>query len=141
MDGLDTLNGGAGFDTIIGGANGDRMTGGADADTFVFNSLADIGTGSVSDIDFDLITDFHIGQDRIDLTGIDADTNTAGNQAFSVVDSFTGQAGQLMLVNGFFDGQDRSAILLDVNGDGHEDAFFFVDTTNGQLPSITDLIL
>jgi hypothetical protein len=37
--------------------------------------------------------------------------------------------------------QGRPAVLIDVDGDAVEDAFFFVDTTNGAMPSATDFIL
>ena len=141
MGGLDVLNGGAGFDTIIGGANGDLMTGGANADTFVFNSVEDMGDGSISSLDCDLITDFDGGQDRIDLSGIDANSIVAGDQAFSVVESFTGSAGELMIIMGLFNGIERPAIVVDVDGNGVEDGFFFIDATDGTLPLITDLIL
>jgi Ca2+-binding RTX toxin-like protein len=141
MDGLDTMNGGAGTDTLIGGASGDRMTGGANADTFTFTSMADIGDGSGGGIDFDLITDFEIGTDHIDLSDIDADPTQAGNQAFTFVNAFTGVAGQLRVVEGFFDGASRPAVLIDLDGDAVEDAFFFVDTVGGALPSATDFML
>jgi Ca2+-binding RTX toxin-like protein len=139
--GMDMLSGGNGDDTLIGGANGDRMVGGANADTFVFNRTSDIGRGSLDSSDYDLITDFEIGIDRIDLSAIDANSLEGGNQAFTVVGAFTGQAGQLMIVEGFFDGISRPAVLIDLNGDAVEDAFFFVDTTSGALPSATDFIL
>ncbi|MCS4534721.1 Ig-like domain-containing protein, partial [Neisseria montereyensis] len=59
-NGLDNiLNGMAGDDRIIGGAGSDTLTGGAGRDTFVFDSVLD---GSV-----DIITDFTVGQDKIEL--------------------------------------------------------------------------
>ncbi len=57
--GDDVLNGGAGNDIIRDGAGNDTMTGGAGADTFV---LAYDGTA-------DTITDFTVGEDKIDLSG------------------------------------------------------------------------
>lgn len=60
--GLDTLNGGDGNDTINGGSGQDSMTGGAGADVFVF---ADNDSGSVEP--HDVITDFVIGVDRLQL--------------------------------------------------------------------------
>lgn len=54
----DTLSGGAGDDFLHDGAGADRLTGGAGADVFVF--CADTST--------DVITDFELGVDRIDLS-------------------------------------------------------------------------
>lgn len=55
--GNDSLSGGAGEDVIIAGTGRDTLTGGDGADVFVFT--ADGGA--------DMITDFRIGQDRINL--------------------------------------------------------------------------
>ncbi|MGJ8611047.1 MAG: calcium-binding protein, partial [Octadecabacter sp.] len=55
----DQLFGGAGSDTLHGGLGHDELTGGADSDTFVF-------AGTVNN---DIITDFEVGVDQIDLTG------------------------------------------------------------------------
>jgi serralysin len=54
----DRLIGGGGDDRLLGGAGGDRYTGGGGADTFVLAN----GTGH------DRITDFHAGEDRLDLS-------------------------------------------------------------------------
>ena len=52
------LNGGGGDDVLIDGAGTDRLTGGAGRDTFML----------VADDTLDVITDFTVGEDRIDLT-------------------------------------------------------------------------
>ena len=65
-DGNDTIYGQEGNDTITGGAGDDVMSGGIGDDIFV---LAD-GSGS------DVATDFEIGSDLLDVTGLtDADGN------------------------------------------------------------------
>ena len=78
-------------------------------DIFRFSALSD----SVAGIDRDNITDFSKG-DRIDLRGMDANSNLKGNQAFRYIadGDFSGKAGELRF--------DASAHLLqgDVNGDG-----------------------
>jgi serralysin len=53
--------------------------------------------------------------DRIDLSAIDADANTAGDQAFSFVGSavFSGVAGELRAVTSLT----NSTVFGDVNGD------------------------
>lgn len=55
--GNDRLSGGAGADTLYAGTGQDTLTGGAGADVFVFTA----------DSSRDRISDFQMGQDRIDL--------------------------------------------------------------------------
>ena len=76
--GVDSLIGGAGNDTLVGGSGADILTGGLDADRFVFSVLADSRPGAS-----DLITDFVHGTDIVDLSAIDADASSNGNQAFA----------------------------------------------------------
>ena len=84
--GADRLYGGAGNDRLIGGDGKDTLNGGADADVFQFNSTADswgAWFGLVGIDNVDTITDFVHGVDRIDLSGIDANTaNHYVNDAF-----------------------------------------------------------
>jgi Ca2+-binding RTX toxin-like protein len=63
-NGLDNvIVGGAGADVIRGGLGEDLLTGGGGRDTFVYGSLAEKG---------DVITDFKVGTDRLDLRGLTA---------------------------------------------------------------------
>lgn len=98
--GNDTLNGGAGNDTLIGGAGKDVLTGGAENDVFKFATLADCGLTLATR---DVINDFVHGQDKIDLSGIDANSLTIGNQTFTSFvranTAFT-EAGQLKMKSG-----------------------------------------
>lgn len=83
LRGADVIDGGAGDDVIAGGTGQDIVTGGLGADRFVFNAgeLA----GRTHDT-ADTITDFsHDQGDRIDLSGLDADTTHAGDQAFTFI--------------------------------------------------------
>jgi Ca2+-binding RTX toxin-like protein len=66
-----------------GGAGKDTYTGGAGVDVFDVDALTDSAPGANRDV----ITDFVHLEDRIDLAGIDANTKTAGDQAFT---SFVG---------------------------------------------------
>ncbi|WP_028998396.1 M10 family metallopeptidase C-terminal domain-containing protein [Azohydromonas australica] len=50
------------------------MTGGSGKDRFSFTDWDDLGFGTLCDV----ITDFTRGQDRIDLSAIDADSTFAG---------------------------------------------------------------
>jgi len=80
--GVNTLIGGAGANVIAGGAGGDTLTGNAGVDTFTYVALTDsFGTGATRDI----ITDFVKGTDRISLSGIDANSVTNGDQAFTSI--------------------------------------------------------
>jgi Ca2+-binding RTX toxin-like protein len=114
--GNNVLIGGAGDDSLIGGAGADTLTGGLGPDRFVLKTLAD---STVAPAGQDVITDFsHAQGDHIVLTAIDANTKLAGDQAFTLVSSFTHVAGQLIQV-----AQPGGAYLVegDVNGDGAPD--------------------
>jgi serralysin len=110
----DALDGGTGSDRLSGGGGTDRLTGGAGDDRFIFSKLSDSGRGAKAD----LITDFSTG-DLIDLSGIDADAGTAGNQAFQKVAAFTGAAAELVLT--YDAGGNQTLLALDVDGDGVSD--------------------
>ena len=86
-----TLVGNAAANVLDGGAGTDRLTGGAGADTFRFAALSDLGLSATRDV----ITDFTPGQDRIDLSAMDANAALAGDQAFSFLTAFTNAAGQV----------------------------------------------
>ena len=95
-NGKDVLNGGDGDDILIGGDDRDEMTGGAGRDVFRFERTGDTLTHSSLR---DVITDFRPGEDKIDLSAIDANASLFawGDQAFTLIGEnarFTG-AGQL----------------------------------------------
>lgn len=125
------LNGGAGNDTLIGGAGQDSLTGGTGNDTFDFNSLQEMGiTSSTADV----ITDFFRGQDKIDLSTLDAITYTTySNEAFSFIGNTTAftAAGQLRL-------QDS---VLYGNTDTDSDAEFAIKLTGVTTLAATDFVL
>ncbi|WP_415409204.1 FG-GAP-like repeat-containing protein [Synechococcus sp. A10-1-5-9] len=81
--GKNRLNGKGGNDTLIGKEDKDKLTGGSDADTFLFQSINDSG---ITNATRDQITDF-TADDTIDLSRIDADPNTNGDQAFVFIGS------------------------------------------------------
>lgn len=84
----------------------------------MFASLSDSRANSTRDV----ITDFSRAEDHyIDLRSIDADSISAGNQAFDFVGSrsFSGEAGELRFKNGILSG--------DVDGDGYADFQLKVD--------------
>jgi Ca2+-binding RTX toxin-like protein len=80
--GTNSLIAGLGSDVLTGGAGSDRLYGGADKvkDVFDFNAITESRTGVARDIVYDFVTEI----DKIDLSGIDANTEKikAGDQAF-----------------------------------------------------------
>jgi Ca2+-binding RTX toxin-like protein len=132
LDGLagnDELQGGRGNDRLIGGRGQDALFGDAGGDRFVFLKIQDSLTNAP-----DRIFDFNRGAgDRIDLSGIDANTRTGGNGRFTFIgsESFSGQAGELRFANGF--------VLADTNGNGAADMAIQVD--NQVSLSASDFIL
>lgn len=87
-NGNDQLSGGDGIDVLRGGAGADSLYGGLDADVFDFDTAAESAAGA-RDVIRSLngtISAFEgagiAGGDVIDLSGIDANTGVAGNQAF-----------------------------------------------------------
>ncbi|WP_028970345.1 calcium-binding protein [Sphingomonas sp. URHD0057] len=107
-----TLIGGGGGDTLIGGGGGDMLTGGVGADRFTLTNISDSAP-----LTPDRITDFAGKKDgdKIDLSAIDADATAAGDQAFKLVNKFSGQAGQL--TTSWDKATDTTSISLDVDGD------------------------
>ncbi len=74
-----TINGGAGNNVINGGAGNDTLSGGAGSDTFAFGGSSFLNL--LSAIGVDSITDFAIGEDKIQLskTSFAALTQSTGN--------------------------------------------------------------
>ncbi len=112
-DGNDIISGGDGDDTICGGAGRDILNGGSGDDLFVYTDVADSG---VINADRDIIKAFdRYGDDTIDLALIDADVNTIGDQAFTLIGdaAFNGTAGELRY--------GANLLQADVDGDGLAD--------------------
>ena len=121
--GYDRLYGENGNDRLYGGLYADKLYGGAGSDTFVFRSVSD---SSVAQAGRDTIYDFSQKErDRIDLKGIDADTTSAGDQAFTFIgtDSFHNTAGELRYR---MKGND-TLLQADVDGDGKTDMLIRID--------------
>lgn len=88
--GDDSLIGGAGDDTLRGGLGADRLAGDAGADVFQWLAMAESNPFAI-----DRILGFQAGQDRLDVSAIDADATAAGDQAFAFIGSaaFSGGVG------------------------------------------------
>lgn len=115
--GDDTIDGQNGTDVIYGNAGADVMTGGNGNDRYIYFNLNDSGVGPNNR---DFITDFNaLGNDRIEISRIDANENQGGNQVFQFIGNtgFSNTAGELRatFVNG------NTLIQADVNGSGTAD--------------------
>ncbi len=124
--GQDRLNGGDGADTLNGGVRYDLLTGGSGNDTFVFDRV---------DLVSDRVTDLATG-DVVDLSAIDADSTTGGNQAFELVTGFHNEAGEARL--NYKAGKNETLLELDMNGDGVADMTITLD---GDQRSFTGFVL
>lgn len=125
--GGDLLAGDGGSDRLIGGNGVDALEGGTGADVFIFRHAAEAGRG-------DVILDFSRAEgDRIDLSGIDARSGAAGDQAFSFIGAkaFSGKAGELRYRDGIVSG--------DVDGDGKPDVL--IEIANDHALAASDFIL
>lgn len=114
--GSDRVDGGAGNDVVIGGWGADQLIGGAGRDVFDFNALGQSRAGNAG---WDVIEDFHRGEDKIDLLTIDANFGRSGNQAFVWIggQEFHGRAGELRAQKG----EGGMIVSADLNGDGQAD--------------------
>lgn len=133
--GDDLLNGGDGNDRLIGGIGADTLTGGTGADHFTFRMIEDT---TVSSSGRDIILDFARTQgDKIDLSAIDADLTTTGDQAFTLIGSaaFSNAAGELRYQ---FQGL-QAFVSGDIDGDGAADFTVVLDRTLTMLA--TDFVL
>ncbi len=112
--GPNALYGLAGADVITGGAGQDSLGGGAGNDTFVFVAVGDSTVAAP-----DTILDFQSG-DRIDLSAIDANTATPGDQAFHL-GATGGHSGDIVV--GAYDApHNRTVVSLYVDADATPDA-------------------
>ncbi len=109
-NGLDNvLCGNAGNNGIYGGEGQDILTGGAGRDRFDFNAVSESSYSR-----WDRITDLS-NEDIIDLSTIDANTKVAGNQAFCLVNAFSGKGGEITL--SYNAGSNYTLLAADVHGD------------------------
>lgn len=113
-EGNDVVLGGAGNDLLDGGGGADLMQGGAGADTFIYEKVSDSAPTAM-----DTIFDFSsIEGDKINLSAIDANTATAEDDTFFLIDMFSGQAGELMVST---QGAGGWLVQGDVDGDSIAD--------------------
>ena len=133
-NGADLIFGLAGNDTLTGGTGRDILVGGAGNDTFDFNAVDDSGLTATTR---DLIADFVTG-DHIDLSTIDANSGTGGNQAFAFIGAaaFTA-AGQVRYA---YDAATGIG-LLEANTTGTSGAEFQIELVGKASLTTTDFVL
>jgi len=118
--------------TVVGGAGADVLTGGSGADRFVFNAISDSSPDAP-----DVITDFVHGTDTIDLSAIDADTSSSGDQAFTnLIQSMSVFDHDVS----WFESNGNTIVQADVNGNTTADLTIVLTGTNLNL-STTDFRL
>ncbi|MAP93483.1 MAG: hypothetical protein CMK07_00900 [Ponticaulis sp.] len=136
----DILLGGYGDDILKGGNHNDVLTGGYGADTLDGEGGADtyvyLAWGESTPTVRDTIVEFQ-SIDTIDLSAIDADTWTAGNQAFTFIGDadFSGTAGELQVTQT----PSRIYVMADINGDGEADIEIMI--RDGVAPTADDFLL
>ena len=132
--GDDTITGSAGNDTIYGAGGADMLTGGGGNDVFAYMNAA-----HSTSAERDQILDFTLG-DLINLTSIDADTATGGNQAFAFIGTaaFSNVAGELRFENA---GGANWLVQGDVNGDGTSDFEILVTVSDADPITSADFML
>ena len=74
-----TIIGNTAANALNGGMGNDTLSGGAGKDTFIFNGVTESGTTAIAS---DMITDFVRGQDKINLSALDAFAASAANDTF-----------------------------------------------------------
>ncbi|MEM1310562.1 MAG: DUF6851 domain-containing protein [Cyanobacteria bacterium P01_H01_bin.153] len=123
--GDDWLDGGAGDDWLLGGRGHDILQGGFGRDFLLGglgNDLYDYSDSSESPVGAakDRILDFTQGEDKLDISKIDANLHTPGIQPFEFIGTDDFNAGNNGQVRYFSTGsRDRhTTVQLDIKGDG-----------------------
>ncbi|MBW8727076.1 MAG: hypothetical protein JF625_18265 [Inquilinus limosus] len=124
---------------LTGGLGVDTMRGGTGVNLFIYQSTADTGLGAGKR---DMISDFDGTEgDRIDLSRIDADPLTAGDQAFTFVGrtGFTGKGGEV----GYRYSGDQVIVSIDLDGKNGADIEIQISLPGQILPPMyaTDFVL
>jgi len=119
--GFENVIGGSGDDTITASDAVNVMDGGSGDNVFVFRSVVSA--------DGDVIRGFNPG-DRIDLSGIDANTGAAGHQAFTLVGTGMNTAGNVVV--SYETRDDGEHTILTGHVDDDEVADFTIDLVGNQ---------
>ena len=132
----DTINAGAGNDKIIGFTGADIITGGTGNDQFRYLLASDSGLGAGAD----RITDYTIGGDKLNFSGLDTNAGLAGIQGFAFVGNGAFSGGGTASIRYTNSGADL-LVQADVNGDGIADMEIILQGLNGGTLTAADFIL
>ena len=129
--GNDHLYGDEGDDRLFAGTGWDELTGGAGKDRFIFDAM---GANEQK-----IVFDFVHGEDKIDLSALDAQPGVAGNQAllFMAGSSFAGGGKGSVVVQATNAGE---MVKVDANGDGLMDLWISLQGLT-QAPTASDFVL
>ena len=119
----DSIYGQQGNDWLQGDQGADHLFGGSGSDMFIYTSASDsLNTTNRRDV----IADFTRGQDRIDLSAIDAAYGIKGDQAFAFRGSLNLQDTDIGQIR-FNAGPGNSVVVaVDINADGRGDMHILV---------------
>jgi serralysin len=139
--GNDRLVGGIGNDTLVGGLGGDFLAGSEGADTFQYAAIEESQNILINGVSqLDQISDFTQGQDKIDLSLIDANPTLDGDEAFTFIadpahytGSWTGVVWQTTAANGI--------VTLNVSIDGDADPEMQIYMSHPYQFTASDFIL
>jgi hypothetical protein len=133
--GPDRLSGSRANNVIVGGFGQDRLTGGGGRNRYAYVRADSSLAGRRNR---DVITDFNLRRDVIDLSAVDANAKSESHQAFRWRGerSFTGRPGQLRV---HFSDRGFAVLRGDTRGNGKAD--FAIQLTNLEMFSPENLLL
>lgn len=137
-DGDDRLSGGYGRDRLYGGAGNDHLHGGPGDDWLQGGPGSDIYDGGYGGYDRYVMSDVPRERytietirgwdyyDTLDLSDIDADWTTPGNQAFYRTSHLDGRPGQMAVYQDRNGAEQWTSIYLDVDGNAQADMVIYI---------------
>jgi Ca2+-binding RTX toxin-like protein len=128
--GRDTLNGGGGEDRLRGGIGGDELSGNGGLDSFIYTSVND---SKNAEGEFDLIRDFQVNSDELDLSQVSGIATFVGNIG---ANGGLG-AGQ---VGFYYDAAlDRTIVEANVDGDSFRE--MHIEMSGNKVLTAGDIVL
>lgn len=128
------LTGNGSANRLVSGTGVNSLTGGGGRDVFVFDFASITKFGSSIRDSRDTIVDFSHGVDRIDLSSIDANSGSSGDQAFASLGISAG-------ANGLWTVRLGADLILSGDVDGNATADFEILLKNLTTLTTADIIL